>query len=734
MDNPSLNPRETLISVLLFLTAFGFALAGLNPTFYADDSPETITACVLLGIPHPPGYPLPTLAGHLFSLLPLSHYPLRVNLLSALLGAGVCSAIYLFLTRSLAVSRLLAFFFSLLWIGGATSYPAALSAKTGLYELTALFLLGILGALLAGRFIVASFLFGLSCTGHWMSMAAYLPGFLLLAYFRAKERAPEILETVEAPAVSPLNHADPVSLESAPKEQDLPGKPAPFDLSRLILEHSKELMMGTSFLLVGLSVYLYLPIRAQFNPSLNWGDPSSWGRFASNFLRREYGAGEAAGGAETWFTQGWFYLRGAFFEYDGLLLAALWGMGMVYFQDKKKCLGLGSVWLSLVGAMALYLHLPKEQMFLIADYTLSANIFILLFAAWGVESLFSDWTASKRDVGRKTVAAVLALVLPILCFGRNVHSGQNRYTFIHDYALNALKGVPRDALYFTQGDGMVFPLWYFQSVEGKRADVVHVGEDGFPMEWVRRKLYESHPGLKVPLSEKPLGPEAVAPLMAWTVQQNPGREVYSSHDPTAEGRLTGTRLVPYGVSMKGFLPGQNPVLEESRSRALWDGMRLRNLGEGAYSVDPRTDLVAVGRYAAFRNSLGTYYEDQADTLAAAPAPGGGAVLAAACYQKSREQFTYAERWEPTNALYLCNLGNSLFHLGRLQEASEWYGKAVDQDPQYLSALYNWAVAEFQLAHYPKAGKLFDRVLELKPDYPEARNALNWMLQQRQYSR
>ncbi|MGH7740169.1 MAG: protein O-mannosyl-transferase family, partial [bacterium] len=78
---------SSLIKPLLVLAGFLFLLPAVNPTFYADDSAETITAAWLLGLPHPPGYPLYTLIGHLFSSLPLGGIGFRVNLLSALLAA-----------------------------------------------------------------------------------------------------------------------------------------------------------------------------------------------------------------------------------------------------------------------------------------------------------------------------------------------------------------------------------------------------------------------------------------------------------------------------------------------------------------------------------------------------------------------------------------------------------------------------------------------------------------------
>jgi hypothetical protein len=76
-----------LAGVLYFLTAARDIVVG--------DTPELITAAVSLGVAHPPGYPLFTMLGHLFSLLPLGSIPFRVNLLAAACGALTVGVVYL---------------------------------------------------------------------------------------------------------------------------------------------------------------------------------------------------------------------------------------------------------------------------------------------------------------------------------------------------------------------------------------------------------------------------------------------------------------------------------------------------------------------------------------------------------------------------------------------------------------------------------------------------------------
>src|SRR5438445_1950801 len=83
------------VVVLYFFTAARDIVVG--------DTPELITAAVTLGVAHPPGYPLFTMLGHLFSLLPFGSIPFRVNLLAVTCDALTVSVIFftaLRLTRS----------------------------------------------------------------------------------------------------------------------------------------------------------------------------------------------------------------------------------------------------------------------------------------------------------------------------------------------------------------------------------------------------------------------------------------------------------------------------------------------------------------------------------------------------------------------------------------------------------------------------------------------------------
>src|SRR5438045_7093903 len=95
------NHDASMTRLTLLVGSTVVAFAGILYFFTAardivvGDSPELITAAKTLGVPHAPGYPLFTMLGHLFSVLPFGSIPFRVNLLSVACDALAVGVIYL---------------------------------------------------------------------------------------------------------------------------------------------------------------------------------------------------------------------------------------------------------------------------------------------------------------------------------------------------------------------------------------------------------------------------------------------------------------------------------------------------------------------------------------------------------------------------------------------------------------------------------------------------------------
>ncbi|MCB0020132.1 MAG: DUF2723 domain-containing protein, partial [Anaerolineales bacterium] len=93
---------DLLVSLLVGLAALLVYLRTLAPDILYSDSAEFQTLAYTLGIAHPTGYPLYSLIGRLFGLLPIGTLAWRINLLSAVAAAGTVAGVYLlgcFVTR-----------------------------------------------------------------------------------------------------------------------------------------------------------------------------------------------------------------------------------------------------------------------------------------------------------------------------------------------------------------------------------------------------------------------------------------------------------------------------------------------------------------------------------------------------------------------------------------------------------------------------------------------------------
>src|SRR5919198_3552485 len=83
--------EAAFVAVALFVL---YALSAPRTVALEDDGLFVLSS-YFLGVEHPPGYPLFTLIGHLFSQLPFGPVAYRVHLVSALFGGLSCAAAWL---------------------------------------------------------------------------------------------------------------------------------------------------------------------------------------------------------------------------------------------------------------------------------------------------------------------------------------------------------------------------------------------------------------------------------------------------------------------------------------------------------------------------------------------------------------------------------------------------------------------------------------------------------------
>lgn len=248
---------ENLTCAFVFILFLSIYTITLCPTVFWWDSGELIANIAVLGIPHRPGFPVYVLLGKLFSFLPLWSFAFKINFLSCFFAsfslAIFCRAfqeiVHLFFPDmaekrgSVLISGL-----SFLLVYGFTYSFWIQSVRAEVYSLNILFFSLLLFSCiqyLKNRKIkyiyLFFFLFGLGLGNHHLSLLSTAPAFCALF------------------------------LICAPKS----------------LLHLKKIPFYISFLLMGLSVYLYLPIRSLSDPPLAWGEVKSISSSASTVFAFE---------------------------------------------------------------------------------------------------------------------------------------------------------------------------------------------------------------------------------------------------------------------------------------------------------------------------------------------------------------------------------------------------------------------------------------------------------------
>ena len=426
------------ISVIVFV----LYLKTLAPTVLPYDSPNLLDAAMLqmqvcvLGITHPTGYPTYLMLSHLLTYLPFGDTcAYRANLASALYAALAVGAVYAsgyLLSRRVVGGLVGALAFGV----GTTLWSQAVIAEV--YTLNALLVALTLLVLLLWRerrrdsyLLVGAFLVGLCMTNH-LTSGLLLPASVLFVALVDRRNLVDV---------------------------------------RLALK-------GVGLFLVGLTPYLYLPIRAATDPPFKANNPTNFERFwyvvSGGNLRGgffAFGPAELPGRLE-------FYLGHLLENFHwGVVVAGVVGfVALLLLWDRAVAALLGFLFLGWL-LHAIENDIPDVQLYFIPTY-----LVLCLWVAVGVglvleeaEDLLGRTMASSgRVASRRAVVGLLSagLVLSALwgvggTYAQNDKSEDYRgQKIIEEVAQNA---EPNATILHHRSN-----LWYMVLVEKRRRDLTLV--------------------------------------------------------------------------------------------------------------------------------------------------------------------------------------------------------------------------------------------------------------------
>jgi hypothetical protein len=414
--------------------AFVVYLQTIMPGLGFWDTGEFQTVCYILGIAHPTGFPLYILIGKLFTFLPFGSVAYRLNLMSALCASaavGLLAALTMRVGAQLVVGLVaaLSFAFSLnLWLTANRADPHTLNLAVA----AALWLVALNWAEQPER--------------RWLVLLAFGAGLGL---------GNHVVLATELPALAVY------VLLANPR--------------RLVTPSNLFPALGGFFL--GLTVYLYLPVRAWMHPALNYGNPGKWAGFRYLVFAEQFRSAmgflsiDGLGGTfrqmpelGAWYGE-WLTVRGA------IAFVSLAVLGLAIVLVRYWRLGIGLLLGFAVPFFAASNYINGD----LARYFLMPNLILFWAAAVGLQAIVSKvgtlfhfpplgWTISW-------LLALSLLVLPYQLMKINFARADHHLD-------RGAESCERALLASFKPNAVVFswwsystPLWYGRYVEGARPDV-----------------------------------------------------------------------------------------------------------------------------------------------------------------------------------------------------------------------------------------------------------------------
>lgn len=560
----------------LFTGAVGtlLYLIRLTPGVGWYDAPEFVGVATTFGIAHPTGYPLYSLTGRLFTfMLGWAAEPaVIVNVLSAVAGGATLAVITLVTWQLIRLLRLgpLPRAFRIV----SSVMPAAILGSMALFMEQAvvaevytlhtfmvglLLLLGLqlvldaekpLPILEAGelrsmgvavwgtagwkRPLLIAFLAGVGLGNHF-TLVLYFPALLMLFWW----------------ALRPESDTLPVIRTESTSRQIV-----------------SLLIPVTLLLLLGVSIYLIIPMRASLNPPFNWGEADT----LRGFVRLVTAAEARARAAQFMPVTAW----GIWFEIArgmSLPIFALSILGWIWAGIRRTRLGLFS---------ALYLLFPLLFLLVGLDILEDALLPVHLWTALGIG--MTAVLVGERLIallgprpGARIAFAGIALLLavgPVLQIARNWHevsaTGAGGPAVYADAVAASVYGEPApsepvEGIVFSEENSTAFLLWHRKRLEKRDPGLSGVYLLLAREAWYRDELLRTTPSLKVPSLDRGYErlPHEAASRELIALNTDSTEPLFLSPIILPPENVYGA-LVPHGVLVRMEPPGYVPDLEDVR--------------------------------------------------------------------------------------------------------------------------------------------------------------------------
>lgn len=545
--------RNILIIIItgLILSIYLYTIA---PSVIQIDSGELATVQCLPGIAHPSGYPLFTLLGYLFSLLPFPTTKIfQLNLLS--MGYTLIALIIFYRICLLILDNL--FFFSLinsLKISKKKNKSKSKNKNKSIEFRNIEELPGkeiqevdkLISAALATLILAFSSTFWFQSVAvevyslHLLliSLIIYL---LLKAYTGNQNGVKSWIVFSVALGLGFTNHLTTILI--------IPASAYLFFNRRKFNKLSLTIIakMFAVFLCVFVAIYSILPIIASLNPALNWGNPIDLERILRHISGKQYQVWifSSIDSAKKQFI---YFLNNLPKEFFLSLIIILPGVIISFLKYRKLFYFIFLLFSTTI------IYSINYDIVDIDSYFLLAYIALCIWSVMGLHFIISRVSISVQS--RYIITAILVMLISIQAYTNYKNNNQNGNFVFEDYSKSALASVEEGAVIFSyQWDYLISPAYYFQFVEHFRKDVAVIDKELLRRSWYYNQLERNYPDVTKGVYEvKNQFLEAVQPFER--------DEKYNSETLEILYRQIMTKLVATNYPQKNYYIGPELVLNE----------------------------------------------------------------------------------------------------------------------------------------------------------------------------
>lgn len=634
-------PTRKAIAILMFMALSALYIATMCPTVYTMDCGELMVAAEKLLLAHPTGYPLFCLLWKLGSLLiPFGSVAWQMNALNALMAAAAMAV--LFLALSEVVRRELALFGTLLVSVSPLYWDIATS--TEVHSLSTLLLSLELLLFLRWRRLGDNRLLqylaltaGFAMTNH-LSSALVLPGFLY-----------------------GIIRKDPT-----------------------VLRDGRFLLKSAVLFVVPLSLYAYLPLRAEASRGTIWGDLYQ----STGFLPHITGAAFRT----LMFSLPPDRVWGNFLKFMRLLIlefpmAVAWALPIGAIIRRQHAGLLGAFLLMIVPNIIYNINYNIHD---IEPYYVPSILALSAMLVIGLQYVIIE-------MRRPMIAKAVAVLLPVLLVSVVAHElpriGKQDKTTVMDHAHNMMRSLDEGALFIACSDSSYNAMLYERVLNGERPDLIVLHRNivrAWPKDsdvWEARYYYDR-------LSEN-------SPAMQqfrWSEKRYTRKGVINEEflcdviDQAVKER-------PVYITCMGMDDGTHPMLERLNSdyQLLPWGLLTR--------VVPKSQTINYAALSRANEQIWEQYEIRG--------------IYGRPYRNGELEREIPERYAHAHL----TLGDIELRAAMYKEAERNYRKALDIDPFFHRARKGLAVALTCQDRRREAAKEWRTVLQYQPEDEVARKGL-----------